>query len=44
MVPPQVSSVARKPLSIGFEEIAADKIKWTDLPDEPEAVVDGEDG
>jgi DNA-directed RNA polymerase subunit omega len=27
MVPPQVSSVARKPLSIGFEEIAADKIK-----------------
>ncbi len=26
MVPPQVSSVARKPLSIGFEEIAADKI------------------
>jgi DNA-directed RNA polymerase subunit omega len=27
MVPPQVSSIARKPLSIGFEEIAADKIK-----------------
>ena len=26
MVPPQVTSVARKPLSIGFEEIAADKI------------------
>ena len=26
MIPPQVSSVARKPLSIGFEEIAADKI------------------
>lgn len=26
LVPPQVSSVARKPLSIGFEEIAADKI------------------
>jgi DNA-directed RNA polymerase subunit omega len=26
MVPPQVASVARKPLSIGFEEIAADKI------------------
>jgi len=37
MVPPQVSSVARKPLSIGFEEIAADKIKWTELPDEPVA-------
>ncbi len=26
MIPPQVTSVARKPLSIGFEEIAADKI------------------
>lgn len=26
MVPPQVSSVSRKPLSISFEEIAADKI------------------
>ena len=26
LVPPQVTSVARKPLSIGFEEIAADKI------------------
>jgi DNA-directed RNA polymerase subunit omega len=26
VVPPQVSSVARKPLSIGFEEIAANKI------------------
>lgn len=27
MVPPQVSSTSRKPLSISFEEIAADKIK-----------------
>ncbi|HEX9260736.1 MAG TPA: DNA-directed RNA polymerase subunit omega [Acidimicrobiales bacterium] len=27
-IPPQVTSVARKPLSIGFEEIAADKIKY----------------
>ena len=35
MVPPQVSSVARKPLSIGFEEIAADKIVRVELP-EPE--------
>lgn len=26
MIPPQVSSVARKPLSIAFEEIAVDKI------------------
>ncbi len=43
MVPPQVSSVARKPLSIGFEEIAADKIKWVDPVDEPEAALeDGE--
>lgn len=28
MVPPQVSSVSRKPLTIGFEEIASDKIIW----------------
>lgn len=34
MVPPQVSSVARKPLSIGFEEIAADKIKQVPHPQE----------
>jgi DNA-directed RNA polymerase subunit omega len=33
MVPPQVSSVARKPLSIGFEEIAADKIVRVERPD-----------
>ncbi|MGD9702169.1 MAG: DNA-directed RNA polymerase subunit omega [Acidimicrobiia bacterium] len=33
MVPPQVSSVARKPLSISFEEIAADKIKPVPLAD-----------
>ena len=39
MVPPPVSSVARKPLSIAFEEIAADKIvKVERLPyDEMEA-------
>jgi DNA-directed RNA polymerase subunit omega len=39
MIPPQVSSVARKPLSIGFEEIAQQKIVWTEAPviaDEPE--------
>ena len=39
MIPPQVSSVARKPLSIGFEEIAQQKIVWTPAPvidDEPE--------
>jgi DNA-directed RNA polymerase subunit omega len=28
LVPPQVTSAARKPLSIGFEEIAADKIAY----------------
>jgi DNA-directed RNA polymerase subunit omega len=37
MVPPQVSSVARKPLSIGFEEIAADKIKSVPMAIVPEA-------
>ena len=43
MVPPQVSSVARKPLSIGFEEIAADKIVRTEWVPEPELEYD-EDG
>jgi DNA-directed RNA polymerase subunit omega len=33
-IPPQVSSVARKPISIAFEEIVADKIVKTDLPDD----------
>ena len=28
LVPPQVASTARKPLSIAFEEIAADKITY----------------
>jgi len=35
MIPPQVSSVARKPLSIGFEEISENKIVWTEAPEEP---------
>ena len=34
VVPPQVTSVSRKPLSIGFEEIAADKIVPIELPEE----------
>ena len=43
LVPPQVTSTARKPLSIAFEEIAADKIQgtWTDpdaIPDDEPAV------
>ena len=44
MVPPQVPTAARKPLSIGFQEIAADKIRWADLPDEAAAAVEGEAG
>ena len=35
MIPPQVSSTARKPLSIAFEEISIYKIVPTELPDEP---------
>ncbi|MDH3295642.1 MAG: DNA-directed RNA polymerase subunit omega [Acidimicrobiia bacterium] len=38
MIPPQVTSVARKPLSIAFEEIAAQKI----VPIRS-SVVDGDD-
>ena len=39
VVPPQVSSSARKPLSIAFEEIAADKILGTWPEPEPELEV-----
>ncbi len=44
MIPPQVSSVARKPLSIGFEEIAQQKIVWAPAPvvDEPADDLDAE--
>jgi DNA-directed RNA polymerase subunit omega len=45
MIPPQVSSVARKPLSISFEEIADEKIVWAEPPviaDEPEFDADAE--
>jgi DNA-directed RNA polymerase subunit omega len=41
MIPPQVSSTARKPLSIGFQEIAEEKIVWTEAP-EPEIEIDPE--
>ena len=37
MVPPQVPTSARKPLSISFEEIAADKIVSVPLADEDDA-------
>ena len=40
MIPPQVSSTARKPLSIAFEEIAADKIVKTDVPTPAEPELD----
>jgi DNA-directed RNA polymerase subunit omega len=36
-IPPQVTSVARKPLSIAFEEIAADKIVAVQVESEEEA-------
>ncbi len=39
MVPPQVLTMSRKPLSIAFEEIAADKIIATDPPEVPEEEV-----
>ena len=34
IVPPQVNSVSRKPLSIALEEIEADKIEAVPLPEE----------
>ena len=37
IVPPQVASVSRKPLSIALEEIAADKITYTRPEDPSEA-------
>jgi DNA-directed RNA polymerase subunit omega len=40
VVPPQVTSVARKPLSIGFEEIAADKIVAVEPQPEAEEAVE----
>src|SRR5947207_6947970 len=42
-VPPQVTSVARKPLSIAFEEIAADKIIGVEPKPEPEEAADDAD-
>ena len=44
-IPPQVTSVSRKPLSIAFEEIIADKIVAGEPVDEPaEEVVEVTDG
>ena len=38
IVPPQVASVSRKPLSIALEEIAADKITYARPEDVEEAI------
>ena len=38
IIPPQVTSVARKPLSIALEEIAAEKITFVRPEDAEEAV------
>jgi len=45
VVPPQVTSSARKPLSIAFEEIDADKILgvWPEPEEEIDPDADGED-
>ncbi len=40
IVPPQVASVSRKPLSIALEEIAADKITFTRQEEGAEADAD----
>ena len=40
-IPPQVASTASKPLSIAFEEIAADKIIAVDVAPEAEAEAEG---
>ncbi len=41
IVPPQVTSVSRKPLSIALEEISVDKIEYRRI-DEVEAPAEGE--
>jgi DNA-directed RNA polymerase subunit omega len=44
IVPPQVTSVARKPLSIAFEEISSDKIVPVRLDEQAEAAAAAEGG
>ena len=41
-IPPQVTSVSRKPLSIAFEEIEADKIEAGEAPEEVDESDDAE--
>ena len=38
IVPPQVTSVSRKPLTISLEEIQVGKIEAVPIPEEPEVV------
>ena len=42
IVPPQVTSVSRKPLSIALEEIEVDKIRFERIEPVEEAAADGE--
>jgi DNA-directed RNA polymerase subunit omega len=42
IVPPQVASVSRKPLSIALEEIAAGKVRGVREPESEEDAVEGE--
>jgi DNA-directed RNA polymerase subunit omega len=42
IVPPQVASVSRKPLSIALEEIAAGKVKGVREPENLEGDVEGD--
>ena len=44
MVPPQVTSVSRKPLSIAFEEFGADKIIAVRPEPQPEVADDASSG
>ena len=42
IVPPQVTSVSRKPLSIALEEIEADKIEYRRLEEPTDGEAEGE--
>ncbi len=44
LVPPQVASVAHKPLSIAFEEIAAGKVTYRRTDTDEEQAPDGDAG
>jgi DNA-directed RNA polymerase subunit omega len=42
MIPPQVASVSRKPLSIALEEIVADKLSYVRTTPDVDAAVEGD--